>query len=189
MIVRKFRKAVSYESGDNTHHPSMKNPHSFQQSKMKKVGSRWPTFSEFVDFLLFETQHNGELDMHWTPVVQFCTPCLVKFDVILKFETLDEDQRYLIEKASLNGVIKPEHKNSGKGKNTQELLMSYYAQLKKSQVKGLYEIFKFDFEVFDYNPNEYFNAAKSDETVVEVNSEGIEHVELNFDRSKLLPFS
>lgn len=65
--------------------------------------------------------------------------------------------------------------------------MSYYAQLKKSQVAMLYEIFKFDFEVFDYDPKPYFDAAKDDEN--EINSEGIEHVELNFDRSKLLPFS
>jgi chondroitin 4-sulfotransferase 11 len=101
MIVRKFRKPVTYERSDNTHHPSMKNVHSFQHSKMKKVGSRWPTFPEFVEFLLFEANHNAELDMHWTPIIKFCTPCQVKFDMILKFETLDEDQRYLIEKVIL----------------------------------------------------------------------------------------
>lgn len=191
MIVRKFRKPISYEKNDNTHHPSMKNLRSFQQSKMKKVGSRWPTFSEFVEFLLFEVSHNAEqLDMHWSPVTSFCTPCQVKFDLILKFETLDEDQRYLIETANLKGIIKPEHKNLGKGKNTQELLMSYYSQLTKLQVKGLYEIFKYDFEVFDYDPNPYFDAASSDE-IEETNSEVTipSRVELNFDRNKLLPFS
>jgi hypothetical protein len=66
--------------------------------------------------------------------------------------------------------------------------MSYFAQLTKSQVAELYEIFKFDFEVFDYDPKQYFDAAKSDE-IEETNSEGIENIQLNFDRSKLLPFS
>lgn len=76
----------------------------------------------------------------------------------------------------------------GKGKNTQELLMNYYAQLTKSQVKGLYEIFKYDFEIFDYNPKPYFDVARMDESEEE-DSVRIQHIELNIDRSKLLPFS
>lgn len=61
MIVRKFRKPVSYERGDNTHHPLMNNAHSYLQAKAKKVGTRWPTFSEFVEFLLFEAAHDADL--------------------------------------------------------------------------------------------------------------------------------
>lgn len=93
--------------------------------------------------------------MHWTPITHFCTPCQVRFDVIAKFETLDEDQKYLIEKAGLGHLIKPQWKNSGKGKNTQELLMKYYAQLTKYQINGLYEMFRYDFELFNYSPDEY----------------------------------
>jgi chondroitin 4-sulfotransferase 11 len=188
MIVRKFRKAVSYERGDNTHHPLMNNAHSYLQSKAKKIGTRWPSFSEFVEFLLFEASHGSELDMHWTPITNFCTPCQVRFDAILKFETLEEDQRYLIEKAGLSGIIKPEHKNSGKGRHTKELLMSYYAQLTKTQVKELYAMFKHDFELFDYNPTEYINAAQDDENLDRKTIDG-NVIELNIDRSKLLPFS
>lgn len=104
--------------------------------------------------------------MHWTPITNFCTPCQVKFDIIAKFETLDEDQKYLIDKAGLSLTIKPEWKNSGKGKNTNELLMSYYAQLTKSQINNLFELFKYDFELFDYSPSEYINAARGDESTV-----------------------
>lgn len=93
--------------------------------------------------------------MHWSNIVSFCTPCQLRFDVIAKFETLEEDQMYLIEKAGLGGLIKPQWKNPGKGKNTHELIMKYYSQLTKNQIKGLYEMFKFDFELFDYNPAEY----------------------------------
>ncbi|CAO1331741.1 unnamed protein product [Diamesa tonsa] len=156
-------------------------PHTFHQKlgnqiirkyrkilKTKKFGShtRWPTFSEFVDYLLDEAKASKELDMHWTPITNFCTPCQVKFDIIAKFETLDEDQKYLIDKAGLSLTIKPEWKNSGKGKNTNELLMSYYAQLTKSQINNLFELFKYDFELFDYSPSEYINAARGDESTV-----------------------
>lgn len=188
MIVRKYRKAVSFERADNAFHPLMNSVHSYQQSKQRKLGSRWPTFPEFVEFLLFEAKAGAGLDMHWTPITNFCTPCQVKFDVIAKFETLEEDQRYLIEKAGLGNVIKPEHKNSGKGKNTNELLMSHYAQLTKSQIKGLYQVFKYDFELFDYSPSDYIKAAQEDDPSAPKPS-GVEYIQLNIDRAKVLPFS
>lgn len=188
MIVRKYRKAVSFERiADNANHPLMNSVHSLQHSKQRKLGSRWPTFPEFVDFLLFEAKFGTNLDMHWTPITNFCTPCQVKFDVILKFETLEEDQRYLIEKAGLGNVIKPEHKNSGKGKNTNEQLMNQYAQLTKSQVRGLHEVFKYDFELFDYNPDTFIKAALEDDPNAP-KSYG-EYVVLNIDKAKVLPFS
>lgn len=187
MIVRKYRKAVSFERADSAAHPLMNSVHSYQQSKQRKLGTRWPTFPEFVEFLLFEARNGASLDMHWTPITNFCTPCQVKFDVIAKFETLDEDQRYLIDKASLGNVIKPEHKNTGKGKNTNEMLMNQYGQLTKSQVKGLYQVFKYDFEIFDYSPDEFMKVAQDDEpNTVRQHSE---YVELKIDKAKLLPFS
>lgn len=189
MIVRKYRKAVSYERADNAFHPLMNSVHSYQHSKQRKLGSRWPTFPEFVDFLLYESKSGASLDMHWTPITNFCTPCQVKFDVIAKFETLDEDQRFLIEKAGLGSAIRPEHKNSGKGKHTNELLMSHYAQLTKSQVQGLYQVFKYDFELFDYSPNNFITIALEDDPNDKSKPDGVEHVELNVERSKVLPFS
>lgn len=81
-------------------------------------------------------------DMHWIPITQFCTPCQIKFDVIAKFETLNEDQRYIIEKAKLKQYIKPQWKNSGKGRNTQDLVAKFFAQLTKTQLDGLLDIYK-----------------------------------------------
>ncbi|CRL06910.1 CLUMA_CG019471, isoform A [Clunio marinus] len=189
MIVRKYRKAVNFERADNAFHPLMNSVHSKNQhSKQRKLGSRWPTFPEFVDFLLFEAKANTYLDMHWTPVTNFCTPCQVKFDVIAKFETFEDDQKYLIEKAGLGSIIKPEHKNTGKGKNTNELLMSHYAELTKSQVKGLYQVFKYDFELFDYSPDEFIKIAREDDPS-SVKSNSVEYVQLNIDKAKVLPFS
>lgn len=51
--------------------------------------TRWPRFSEFVNFLIDEWLGGKELDMHWTPITTFCTPCQVKFDIIAKFETIN----------------------------------------------------------------------------------------------------
>lgn len=49
---------------------------------------RWPTFEEFVRYLVDSHKAGQVLDMHWTPITQFCTPCMIHFDVIAKFDTL-----------------------------------------------------------------------------------------------------
>lgn len=59
-----------------------------------KQGPRYPLFDEFVRWLLCEWRAGKELDMHWTPVVSFCTPCQVRFDVIAKFETLHVSSQF-----------------------------------------------------------------------------------------------
>lgn len=108
--------------------------------------------------------------MHWTPIVIFCTPCQVRFDVIAKFETLHvnisfkkfyvndtinqfyilirkiywlkEDQDYLIKQAHVGHIIKPEWKNPTRGVQTKDVIKNYFAQLSKSQIKDLYEMFR-----------------------------------------------
>lgn len=91
---------------------------------------------------MHEVRKSNHIDMHLVPATKFCTPCLIKFDVIAKFETLEEDQMYLIEKAGLSNVIMPEWRNTGKGKKTQELLQTFYSQLTRKQLDGLYNYYR-----------------------------------------------
>ncbi|GAB0097159.1 Carbohydrate sulfotransferase [Sergentomyia squamirostris] len=124
--------------------------------KKKNLSSpRWPTFPEFVNYVLDEI-HSNKSDEHWTPITNFCTPCQVHFDVIAKFETLNEDQMYIIEKANISHIISPEWKNPGKGtKNTVDLIYDFYNELSEEQVRELYEVYKHDFELFDYSVKEF----------------------------------
>jgi len=49
-----------------------------------------PTFREFVDYMI-ETDLGSYGDDHWMPYYLFCTPCLVKYDIIAKVsKTLSE---------------------------------------------------------------------------------------------------
>ncbi|XP_063242601.1 carbohydrate sulfotransferase 11 [Bacillus rossius redtenbacheri] len=125
---------------------------------------RWPTFSEFVKYLV-DVHKNGEpFDMHWAPVMQFCTPCQVDFHVIIKFETLQEDQNYLIHLAGLQNTIKPEWKNPAKGRSTNKLISSYYSQLSRMQILQLYDIYRYDFELFGYTLEGYLDYGTTEAT-------------------------
>ena len=45
--------------------------------KMYQYKKTIPTFSEFVDYVLDKFEQEGEIDMHWAPVVDFCSVCKV----------------------------------------------------------------------------------------------------------------
>ncbi|XP_068620388.1 carbohydrate sulfotransferase 11 isoform X2 [Battus philenor] len=124
---------------------------------------RYPVFEEFVSYVLDEARAKRTLDMHWTPYTDFCTPCKFNFDVILKFETLDEDQRFLIQMARLQDVVKPEWRNSGKGTNTLHNINHLYSRLKKSQLDGLYKLYRNDFQLFNYTIDNYYEIVQDDD--------------------------
>ncbi|XP_055608775.1 carbohydrate sulfotransferase 11 [Uranotaenia lowii] len=139
-IVQKYRKTP------------VKNPEGGRRGQ-----SWYPTFAEFVNYLLDEVHHpHTEIDMHWVPVTNFCTPCFFHYDVIAKFETLDEDQNYLIAVAQLGAIIKAQWRNAGKGAHTNDVVMKLFSELSNDQVRQLYEYYRYDFELFGYGLDEYW---------------------------------
>ena len=44
---------------------------------MYKFRKTVPTLSEFVEYILDTYDNKGEIDMHWAPVVDFCSVCQV----------------------------------------------------------------------------------------------------------------
>ncbi|XP_073843238.1 carbohydrate sulfotransferase 11 isoform X1 [Musca autumnalis] len=135
----------------------------YRKKSLQLKPPKYPTFQEFVRWLLDQIKHDNYLDMHFVSYTRFCTPCLIHFDVILKFETLEEDQLYLIDKTGLKQIIAPEWQNPGKGKNTLDLLQQFYSKLTRTEIDGLYDYYRYDFELFNYSATSYFNIARSNE--------------------------
>ncbi|CAH1394088.1 unnamed protein product [Nezara viridula] len=134
------------------------------QGRRKKAfyNPRWPTLPEFVNYLVDIKKKGLPMDMHWAPITEFCTPCQIHFDIIIKFETLMEDQKYLIQVAGLKGKIKPEWKNPSKGRVTTDVVNNYYSQLTVKQILQLYYLYRYDFELFEYSISDYLDMAKAD---------------------------
>lgn len=111
---------------------------------------------------LIDTDLNQRADDHWIPFYLFCTPCLLKYDIIGKVETMQQDQLLIIYTANLQDKIKPHwrHKTNPfapTGYNeVSEVSKIYFSQLYKSDVKQLYEKYKLDFELFQYDAAKYY---------------------------------
>ncbi|KYN01937.1 Carbohydrate sulfotransferase 8 [Cyphomyrmex costatus] len=114
-----------------------------------------PTFQEFVEYMI-ETDLGSYGDDHWMPYYLFCTPCLVKYDIISKVESLWRDQVYTINKLGLQDRIKPRWRHSNSYINASKI---YFSQLNKEMVRRLYEKLRLDFELFDYSPDIYYEYA------------------------------
>ncbi|XP_049794372.1 carbohydrate sulfotransferase 8-like isoform X1 [Schistocerca nitens] len=119
-----------------------------------------PTFEEFVRYLL-DTDLSQWADDHWIPYYLYCTPCLLKYDVVAKVETLVRDQEFALRRAGLWGLVKPQWRHRAAVGGGAEAERRYFSQLTKAQVERLYEKYWLDFELFDYSPEKYVSYARS----------------------------
>ena len=65
-----------------------------------KLGKRkgcFATFSQFVDYIIEEIKNENPLNEHWSPYSSFCSVCVINYTFVLHFETLSEDESYLIQ--------------------------------------------------------------------------------------------
>ena len=87
---------------------------------------------------------------------------MVKYDIVGHLETMMEDQIFIIHEAKVQDKIKPRwrHKTnpfSNDGSNgVSDLAKVYFSQLSRSDVEKLYEKYRLDFELFDYNEKQYY---------------------------------
>ncbi|XP_045137165.1 LOW QUALITY PROTEIN: carbohydrate sulfotransferase 11-like [Portunus trituberculatus] len=119
-----------------------------------------PTFPEFVRYLI-DTDLTLYADDHWMPYHLSCTPCLLDFDVIAKFETLDRDQAYLLQKTHLQDRLKLSWRHLTKGNRTIDVVKKYFADVPKKHLLSLYGKYRLDFEMFDYSVADYLSYVKA----------------------------
>ncbi|XP_057663029.1 carbohydrate sulfotransferase 11-like [Diorhabda carinulata] len=161
-LLSAYRDKIQYAL-PNTYHKKLGNEiiKKYRYKKNPIPTQKEPTFEEFVEYLIDSVKNKEELDMHWTPIVEFCTPCMFDFQIIAHTETLQEDQMYLIKLAKLENIIQPEWKNPGRG-STENQIQKYYSQLTRSQIFQLYHIYRYDFELFNYSLNGYLEYGTTD---------------------------
>ncbi|KAJ8944955.1 hypothetical protein NQ318_013103 [Aromia moschata] len=152
-LLSAYRDKLQYAL-PHTHHRKLGNEIIVKyRYKMKSQNAglstqRWPTFPEFVEYLVDSVRNGERLDMHWTPIAEFCTPCMFDFEVIAHTETLHEDQTYLIRRARLERLIGPEWRNAGRG-TTADQVEKYYSQLTRSQILQLYHIYRYRISILN----------------------------------------
>ncbi|XP_011635352.1 carbohydrate sulfotransferase 11-like [Pogonomyrmex barbatus] len=121
----------------------------YRQSNITKLE---PTFEEFLLFIINERY----FDEHWMPYYRFCKPCTIHYNYILKFETLDRDQNFLIQDMNLNKYLHEKNNVQNmnpRGTTTRQVLDNYIKDIPQSLLHEIYKIYENDYKLFDYSFN------------------------------------
>ncbi|XP_068164937.1 carbohydrate sulfotransferase 12-like [Antennarius striatus] len=108
----------------------------------------FPSFHNFIQYLIDRKTQRKPFDQHWRPMYQLCNPCLIKYDFIGYQETLSEDAEHFLRILKLDNDIKlpPAYINV----TTKEVVSAYFKQVPIEDRKKLYQIYEMDFELFGY---------------------------------------
>ena len=93
---------------------------------------------------------------HWRPCILSCPFCLVDFKIIGKLEEMSQDTFYILSKSDLHSNlidIKLKMNPTKKSGHKNDL---FWAEVDDRLIKNIYEVYKLDFEAFDYDPVKYF---------------------------------
>jgi len=149
-----------------------------------------PSFVEFVEYLI-ETPIS-QYDEHWKPQFMLCPPCNFRFDVIVKMETFERDTNFILSQRDLTDVISLSKKhssvsNSGKSDaSTKNKSKELFSQLSKNMVKALHEKYRVDFDMFEYDVNEYLEQASESAGMlpdtIDIQEEGKENLNIKTEK-------
>ncbi|MBN3325839.1 CHSTB sulfotransferase, partial [Atractosteus spatula] len=109
------------------------------------------SFEEFVYYLVDpHTQHEEPFNEHWERVHSLCHPCIIHYDVVGKYETLDQDARYILELAGAEGAVQfPASSKSTR--TTDDMTAQFFRKISPFYQKKLYNLYKMDFLLFNYS--------------------------------------
>ena len=75
-------------------------------------------------------------------------------------ETFSRDNLYLKQKMNLNINVEFTRKGGREGHTTIDTTVEAFKSVGPVLIRKLYSIYKYDFELFGYSPQKYFNITK-----------------------------
>lgn len=129
-----------------------------------------PNFRQFCEFVISSgpdfSLSKYSVVSHWLPYFYSCSPCGVKFspNLIIKMETILKDTLcYLnsIPSIEWDDVTKLHHVNQSPHGHTSDpnILKRYFSTVTKEMLIRLYERYQPDFDLYDYDLNNYLSLA------------------------------
>ncbi|KAM8717874.1 hypothetical protein ACLKA7_004554 [Drosophila subpalustris] len=107
-------------------------------------------FGEFVEYLLrpeLSRVNQTDYNEHWEVIAKLCNPCVMKYNVVGKYDTLLDDSALALYLSGTKNLTFPTgHKPS----STKANLRKYFDPLPIGAIRRLYEIYEEDFRLFDY---------------------------------------
>ncbi|XP_077178958.1 carbohydrate sulfotransferase 11-like [Paroedura picta] len=115
------------------------------------------TFQEFIQYVV--TRKHEDLDIHWKPMYALCDPCNIHYDILGKYETLQQDAKQVLKRIGApESFHYPSTKMYSSDKRTNEnITLEYLRKLHWNHIEKLKRLYKIDFSLFNYFYNNINN--------------------------------
>ncbi|XP_077208661.1 carbohydrate sulfotransferase 9 isoform X2 [Paroedura picta] len=154
-LVSAFRD--KFEHPNNYYHPVFGKPiikkyrHNADREALS-TGSG-VQFREFIQYLLDSHRPIG-MDIHWEQISKLCHPCIINYDFIGKFETLEEDASYFLRLIGApEDLTFPNFKDrhSTDERTNSEVVRQYLAEIPATERQMIYDFYSLDYLMFNYS--------------------------------------
>lgn len=135
---------------------SSKNKQRLEKEIRRRCENVIPSFQHFIEYFL---SGGIQRDVHWQPYSKLCKACLLKYNFVGKYETMQDDLERLLTRLQLptEDWIERSFQKTGKTKANYQAL---YAKLPDKIICRLQRFYKDDFALFDYHPEDYLAGRK-----------------------------
>ncbi|XP_056311963.1 carbohydrate sulfotransferase 11 isoform X1 [Danio aesculapii] len=112
-------------------------------------------FQEFAEYLVDPgTQREAPLNEHWQTVYSLCHPCHIHYDLVGKYETLEDDANYVLKLVGEGDSLRfPSFAKSTR--TTDQMAAMFFGNISSQQQSQLYQLYKLDFLMFNYSTPSY----------------------------------
>ena len=118
-----------------------------RQKKNKEIRI---TLDQFFELIVHD---RGFWNIHWQPSISTCNPCVMRYDSVMRLETLADDIEPLLDRLTDPGGTRPDLPSLHRRREDVDTYRETTTVLKntpKDIVQGLLDIYRLDMEVFGY---------------------------------------
>ncbi|XP_033100184.1 carbohydrate sulfotransferase 10-like [Anneissia japonica] len=109
----------------------------------------YATFREFVRMLISKQHYIA--DVHWSPMHSVCFPCSIDYDVIGQLEDIENESNYILRHVGADIEFPHSTGTHFTNSSSYEKVIKSYATIPRFDLLNLYQKYKYDFLLFDYN--------------------------------------
>ena len=118
------------------------------------------TFEQFIVQNILEKVPTGqqkgtyrEINPHLRPYNSFCAFCNIKYDIVSKMETFEEDKQRALDILGLENEQKGQRLLINGGHDIQNKTRQFFKDVSEDHFAALVNFYKYDFLMFDYDSN------------------------------------
>lgn len=116
------------------------------------------SFPEFIQYLVDpRTRREEPYNEHWERVHSLCHPCLIRYDIVGKYETLATDAEAVLRLAGVDKVLRfPSSRKSTR--TNRDMAAHFFKHISPYTKKKLYSLYRMDFLLFNYSRPGYLSS-------------------------------